>query len=468
MLNYKILITIDIHFGKRMKPILIFSALFAMVLFSGCDAFNNEEKDTALENHTNVEEKMINGEKIEKPKPLKQIILTLGSWRKDDVEQINFILNKFNEKYPHIVIKFDPTSPSEYNDVIEAQLESDTAPDLFYLRSFSHSRKLFNKGYLTPLNTLPEIKETFPSHMLEAWSTSDGKIYGVPLMAVSHGIYYNVSFFKKERIEIPDSWEKLLLIAEQIKKMGIVPFSNATGETWTINGLILQNVIPNIIGGIEGRLAYYNGERCFNDDQMVASFQAVKDIAAYVSDNQKLLKYADSLQLFIQGKSPMMFGGSWDIPFFEAQSPDFEWSVFAIPPPEGKACYVTFHPDAGIGLNQSSPYINEAKQFLRWMLTAEFASLVMGQLPGFFPMHKGITAINNKHAALFLSFNKKYKTDIRFVWGKIRDGSPSAYQLSLQASVDVMNNVITPKEAADRLQAGLAQWYEPAAQCPGK
>lgn len=401
----------------------------------------------------------------EKPKQLKQIILTMGSWRKPDVEQVNVILQKFTEKYPHIVIKFDPTSPSDYNDVIEAQLESGTAPDLFYLRSFSHSKKLFNKGYLSPLDDLPEIKKSFSPQMLQAWSTTEGMMYGVPLMAVSHGIYYNVSFFQKRNIAIPDTWEKLINLSEQIKRKGIVPFANATGEAWTINGLILQNVIPNIIGGMDGRLAYYNGERCFDDEQMVASFQAVKDIAPYVSRNQRLLKYADSLQLFVQGKSPMWFGGSWDIPFFEEQNPDFEWSVFAIPPPSGKKQYVTFHPDAGIGLNKSSRYTKEAKLFLRWMTTSEFASLLVEQLPGFFPMHNDVTTINNKHARLFLDFNSKYGTDSRFVWGKIRDGEPSAYEISLQTSIDVMNNLITPEQAAGKLQEGLSQWYEPASRC---
>ena len=402
---------------------------------------------------------------VEKPNHLKQIIVTMGSWRKDDVEQISFILQKFTEKHPHIVVKFDPTSPSDYNDVIETQLESDTAPDLFYLRSFSHSKKLFEKGYLAKLNNLSDIKNNFPPHMLEAWSMEDGTIYGVPLMAVSHGIYYNASFFKKMSLEIPTSWGELLMIAQKIKKAGITPFANATGDAWTINGLILQNVIPNLIGGRQGRLAYYNGERCFDDEQMVASFQAVKDISFYVSDNQKLLKYADSLQLFIQGKSPMWFGGSWDIPFFEEQKPDFEWSVFPIPPPVGKDCYITFHPDAGIGLNKSSPYQEEAKQFLQWMTTNEFASLLTNQLPGFFPMHKNIPATTNIHASTFLNFNELYQTDSRFVWGQIRDGKPSAYEMSLKSSVDVMNGIMTPAQAAERLQAGLAKWYEPATRC---
>lgn len=439
--------------------VLLFSALFAIVSIAGCDSSPKKEPQSTEKNEHKIEAKS------QKPERLKQIILTMGSWRKDDVEQINFILQRFTEKYPHIVIKFDPTAPSEYNDVIETQLTSDTAPDLFYLRSFSHSRKLFKKGYLVALNDLPGLKDSFPEHMLNAWSTFEGDIYGVPLMAVSHGIYYNVSFFKENNLPIPDTWEKLLELSEKLKKKGMVPFANSTGDAWTVNGLILQNVIPSIIGGVKGRLAYYNGERCFDDDQMVASFQAVKDISEYVSSNQKLLKYADSLQLFIQGKSPMWFGGSWDIPFFEAQNPKFEWSVFAIPPPAGKEFYVTFHPDAGMGLNRSSAYIEEARQFLQWMTTSEFASLIAEQLPGFFPMHKTVAATDNKYARTFLEFNKKYKTDVRFVWGKIRDGNPDAYQLSLQGSVDVMNHVITPKKAAENLQAGLSKWYLPAMHC---
>ena len=445
---------------KLMKRTLILIIALLTVLFiNGCDSPTTNEP---IQRPKNLSSTTNNAET---PEPLKQVILTLGSWRKDDVEQINFILKKFNEKYPHIVIKFDPTAPSEYNDVIEAQLENDTAPDLFYLRSFSYSRKLFEKGYLVTLNKLLGIQDKFSSQTLEAWSSNEGQIYGVPLMAVSHGIYYNASLFKKMNVTIPDTWEKLLALSEKLKNKGMIPFANATGDAWTINGLILHNVIPNIIGGAEGRLAYYNGERCFNDQQMVSAFQTVKDIAPYVSKNQKLLKYADSLQLFIQGKSPMWFGGSWDIPFFEAQNPDFEWRVFATPPPDGKPYYVTFHPDAGIGLNSSSPYIKEAKLFLQWMTTREFASLVAEQLPGFFPMHKNVSPTENEHAQMFLDFNKKFKTDIRFVWGMIRDGDPNAYDLTLQSSVDLMNNTITAKQAADNLQEGLSKWYLPARQC---
>ena len=440
------------------RNLICISTMIIQLLITGCNSDENEAQAT-------------NGpinkvaEKVLSPEPLKQVILTLGSWRKEDVEQINFILSKFNEKHPNIFIKFDPTDPSEYNAVIEAQLKSDTAPDLLYLRSFSHSRHFFEKGFLASLEDIPNIKKKFPVNILKAWSSRNDEIYAIPLMAVSHGIFYNETIFDELNLTIPDTWEKLLILSDTLKKKGYVPFSNATGDAWTINGLILQNVIPNIIGGKDGRLEYYNGDRCFNDEQMVTAFQAVQDIVPYISENQKMLKYADSLQLFIQGKIPMYFGGSWDIPFFESQKPDFNWSVFAIPAPFGKENVVTFHPDAGIGLNYSSAYVREAKLFLQWMMTDEFSLLIAQQLPGFYPMHNETPTIVNEHAQLFLEFNQHYKTDIRFVWGEIRDGDPSAYDISIQSSIDIMNNVITPKQAADNLQYGLASWYLPASQC---
>lgn len=437
---------------------ILLSNLLLILCLNGCDGTVKVEKH---EEPPSSKQKIV----VEKTRPLQQVILTLGSWRKADVEQINFILGKFTEKYPHIVIKFDPTAPSEYNDVIKAQLESNSAPDLFYLRSFSHSKQLFEKGYIASLNHIPNIQNKFPLTSLKAWSSDEGEIYGVPLMAVSHGIYYNASLFEKMGFSVPKTWPELLTLAEQFKNKGIVPFANTTGDSWTINGLILQNVIANNIGGKEGRLAYYEGKRCFNDEQMIEAFQQVLDISSYVSENHYLLKYQDSLQLFIQGKAPMWFGGSWEVPFFESQGIAFDWKVFAIPPAIGKKHIIIFHPDAGIGLNSSSPRIEEAKLFLQWMTTNEFSHLIADHLPGFFPMHQTLPEIKNEHAQMFLDFNRKFETDVRFVWGAIRDGDPSAYDLTVRASSDLMNQLITPKQAADDLQRGLSHWYLPARQC---
>lgn len=400
------------------------------------------------------------------PSAPEDITLVMGSWRTEDIEQMNRILAKFHEKYPHITIQYDVTSATEYDAVLQTQLESGTGPDIFYLRSYAVSRNLYQKGLLAPLTDLPGLKENFTPQMQAPWATDDGTPYGLPFIATSHAIYYNVDIFHQLGIAVPTTWEELLSAAQKIKDNGYIPFANATGDTWTMAELVFMNLAPNYVGGYEGRMEYLNGKRCFNDKNMIAAFQAIKDLTPFLPDNQAAVKYSDSQQLFIQGKAAMFLSGSWDIPFFETYKRDFEWSVFAPPPPAGQPGYITFHLDAGMGLNAASKYQKEARLFLEWMTTQEFASLLGNELPGFFPMHTQMPELTNQHAQTFLSLNNGRGTDVRFAWDKLREGTPDAYHLIMDGAVNVVNGKQTPLEAANALQNGLAQWYKPAQTCP--
>jgi len=395
----------------------------------------------------------------------KEVVLTMGSWRTDDMEQMNHILARFHERYPDITVEFDPTPATQYDAVLRAQLEGGTAPDLFYLRSYAVSRRLFEQGYLEPLDDLPGLKENFTEAMLAPWVTDDGGPYGVPFIATSHGVYYNVDLFEQLDLEVPTTWDELLSAAKTIQDAGIIPFANTSGSSWTMAEIVFMNLAPNFIGGREGRMEYLTGKRCFNDAHVVAAFQAVADIVPFLPENQELLAYADSRQFFLQSKAAMWMSGSWDIPFFEAQEPAFAWSVFAPPPPAGQPAFITFHLDAGMGLNAASTHKEEARRFLEWMTTSELAELLGNELPGFFPMHTDPPALEGEHANAFLALNQGRGTDVRFAWEKLREGSPDGYTLMLDGAIAVVNGGQTPQQAADALQAGLAQWFEPAQKC---
>ncbi|MEI2692870.1 MAG: extracellular solute-binding protein [Anaerolineae bacterium] len=403
----------------------------------------------------------------EVPAPAGEAVsLTMGSWRVDDVAQLEAILAEFNKAYPNITIKFDPTNPPDFNATLRTQLEGGTGPDLFYLRSFATSRQLFEEGFIEPLTDLPGLKESFSEESLVPWSAADGTPYGVPFIAVSHGIYYNMDIFQELGLEVPTTWQELLTTAQTIKDAGYIPFANASGDAWTIAEIVFMNLAPTFIGGYEGRQAYLSGERCFNDENMVNAFQAVADLGPFVPEGQSALTYYDSQQLFLMGQAAMWLGGSWDIPVFESEAPDFEWGVFGIPAPEGQEQrFVTFHLDAGMGVNAASPNKEAAKTFLEWMGTPEFAKLLANQLPGFFPISNNPPAPDNAHAAEFLALNEGAGLDIRLAWEKLLDGQPDGYTLMQDHAIAVLAGTETPQQAADALQEGLAQWFEPAQNC---
>ena len=399
-----------------------------------------------------------------------EVTLTMGSWRVDDVAQMETILAAFHEVYPNITINFDPTNPPDYNATLRTQLEGGTAPDLFYLRSYATSRQLFDEGFLEPLDNLPGLMENFTEAARAPWATEDGEPYGVPFIAVSHGVYYNMDIFAELGLEVPQTWEDLLADAQAIQEAGYDPFANASGDEWTIAEIVFMNIAPTFIGGYEGRQAYLNGERCFNDEHAVAAFQAIADIAPYLPDGQEALTYYDSQQLFLLGEAAMWLGGSWDIPFFESEAPDFNWGIFGIPSPEAMdgQRYVTFHMDAGMGLNAAAPEANKeaARLFLEWMSTSEFATLLGDTLPGFFPISTNPVELSDPYANQFLALNEGADLDVRWAWEMLLDGVPDGYTLMQDGALAIISGEMTPQEAADALQAGLAEWFAPAQSCP--
>lgn len=397
------------------------------------------------------------------------VTLTLGSWRVDDAEAWGKILDTFHAKYPNITVKFDPTNPPDYNATLRTQLETGTGPDLFFVRSFATGRELFDKGYLASLKDLPGLADSIPAAANAPWATDAGEPYAVPIAAVSHGIYYNQDLFAANGIAEPKTWEELLAASEKLKAAGVTPFGNGTKDAWDINEVVMMAVLPNAVGGLDGRMAYLKGERCFNDASVVAAFQQMKDLAPYLPEGFTGISYYDGQQLFVQGKAAMFFDGSWSISGFEKDAPDFKWSVFAVPAAAGKDQHISFHMDAAIGMNAASKNPEAARTFLAWLETGEFAEAFGNGVPGFFPVSKNVPTLSDPVANTFMGFNAKAKgTDIRFVWENLLaapSGQKDAYTAMNDAVIAVVKGDQTPQEAADALQTALAGWYEPAKSC---
>lgn len=385
--------------------------------------------------------------------------LTLGSWRVDDVEQVQKLLDAFHQEHPNIQIKFTPTNPPDYNAVLRTQLTGGTGPDLMYVRSYKVGQDLFAEGYLEPLEELG-LATNYSEGSLEAWSL-DSVPFAVPFMAVSHGIYYNIDLFAEHNLEIPETWEELLTVAQTLQVAGIIPFSNGSKDEWDMNEIVFMNLLPNFIGGREARLEYETGQVPFNDKKMVSAFKALQDIAPYLPTGQEGVSYYDAQQLFLLGRAAMFFGGSWDVAFFANSNPAFEWSVFATPAPEGRSTIVTFHPDAGVGLNAASPHKEAGYTFLNWLTTAEAAQILADEIPGFYPLNENPIQINSKHANDFYSLSEGKEVDARFVWPVLQAGEPDGYLLTQTAALAVVKDSMTPEEAAYFLQTGLENWFEP-------
>jgi len=390
--------------------------------------------------------------------------LTMTSNDPDIIEPMTRILDAFNVDNPTIKIKYQPMDTDGYLNLMEAQLKKGKeAADLVFMPPYSRTKAWFESGYLYPLNDLFGIK-AFHDKDLNGWRSGE-VVYGVPMMAISHGVYYNQTIFNELGLEIPTSWEALLSSADTIKQAGYYAFANGSQKTWSTMNTLFEVIAPNFIGGATGRQAYLSGERCFDDPHAIRVFKALQEIEPYLASEHEKISYYDSQALFQQGKAAMWINASWEIVNIEQQAPDLKWSIFAVPAPEGQPTYVNFHPEMGYGINAHSQNIGAAVTFLEWLTEDSTAELIADTLYGYYPILKNMPQVKNEHARTFLALQKNRETDIRWSSESLQAGVNDGYNLMLHNAVEVLQGRSSPEQAASNVQKGLNTWFKPAQTC---
>jgi len=389
--------------------------------------------------------------------------LKIESWRNDDADIWNSkIIPAFNKAYPNIKVEFAPTAPKEYNAALNARLAGGTAGDLITCRPFDASLELFNKGNLVPLNDLKGMAN-FSDVAKSAWTTDDGKTtFCLPMASVIHGFMYNKDALKKVGASEPKTMEEFYALLEKLKKDGTyVPLVLGTADQWESATMGFQNIGPNYWKGEDGRNALIKGSQKLTDAPYVATFKELAKWGPYLGSGYQAQTYPDSQNLFSLGKGAIYAAGSWDISTFRAQG-NVPLGAFKAPPPAGQSeCYISDHTDIGIGLNAASKNAAEARVFLDWMATSEFAEIFANSLPGFFPLSNAKITVKDDVAATFLSWRGECKSTIRNSYQILSRGTPNLENELWNVSAQVINGKMSPEDASKQLQAGLAKWYKP-------
>lgn len=392
------------------------------------------------------------------------VTLTIESWRNDDLQiWQDKIIPAFEAKYPNIKVQFTPTAPAEYNGVLNTKLEGGTAGDLITCRPFDASLALFQKGYLAPLNDLKGM-ENFSDVAKSAWITDDGQtVFCVPMASVIHGFFYNQDAFKKVGIEKePETVDEFFAVLDKIKADGTyIPLAMGTADMWEAATMGFQNIGPNYWKGEEGRKALIAGTAKYTDQPYIDTWAQLAKWAPYMPPGFEAVKYPDAQVLFTSGKAAIYPTGSWEISVFEKDA-TFPMGIFKPPLPKaGDKCYISDHTDIALGMNAATKHPAEAKIFLEWVASKEFAELYSNALPGFFSLSNEPITLQDPLAQEFLSWRNDCEETIRNSYQILSRGEPNLENELWRVSAAVINGTMTPEQAAQEIQAGLDKWYKP-------
>ncbi|MFS4437451.1 ABC transporter substrate-binding protein [Paracoccaceae bacterium GXU_MW_L88] len=391
------------------------------------------------------------------------VTLTIESWRNDDLTLWqDQIIPAFEAANPGIKLNFTPSSPPEYNAVLNSKLEAGSAGDIITCRPFDASLALFETGHLADLSDM-EAMANFSDVAKSAWQTDDGATtFCIPMASVIHGFLYNTEIFEELGLEPPTTEDEFFALLDTIKEDGTyIPMAMGVNDQWEAATMGYQNIGPTYWKGEEGRLALIAGEQKLTDEQWTAPFATLARWADYLGDGYEAQTYPDSQNIFTLGRAAIFPAGSWEIAGFNTQA-DFEMGAFK--PPvlnEGDTCYISDHTDIGIGMNANTENPEAARTFLTWVASPEFAEIFGNSVPGFFPLSNTPVELEDPVAREMVGWRDECESTIRSTYQILSRGTPNLENETWGASVAAIKGTSTPEELGQELQDGLSSWYEP-------
>ena len=175
--------------------------------------------------------------------------------------------------------------------------------------------------------------DRFEPASLDAY-TIGGRVYGIPVSTVSTStFYYNVDVFNELGLAEPDTYEDMIELAAALDAAGYVPVLHQGKTVWMWPMWYFETAAQTMGDPISKTIQNLRGEASFTDAPDV---EALARIGQFVDDG---ILDRDSLSVdwdgmrsaFASQQSAIYYGGTWELPWIEANVMDFEWGVFEFP-----------------------------------------------------------------------------------------------------------------------------------------
>jgi raffinose/stachyose/melibiose transport system substrate-binding protein len=251
-------------------------------------------------------------------------------------------IKEFEAKHPGVKVKFEEKGFEQIQKTASMVLNSSDAPDLMeYNKGNATAGQLSTQGLLTDL-TSEAAKRGWDKKLSAGVRTTSqysakgvmgsGKWYGVPNYAEYTMVFYNKDLFKKYGIAEPTTLDELTSAMDTFVAKGITPLANG-GAEYPAQQYLYQLALSKADRTWVDSYEMYKGAKTdFHDTAWTYAAGTFADWVkkGYIGKKTSSLKAEDAGVSFIQGKSPILFSGSWWYGRFKTDV-KFDWGTFLWP-----------------------------------------------------------------------------------------------------------------------------------------
>lgn len=298
-------------------------------------------------------------------------------------EQFEDYFELFEQKMleeENIIVKINLEMPSSdtAQQLLQARLSSDDAPDVYTLHAIADIPDYYEAGYLADLSDAEFTNSVYDS-VLES-VTYDGKIVALPLESLAWGYLYNKDIFAQYNLTPPQTLSEMEEVVNTLNANDQTPFLLAFQESW-IPQLMMALSLGGMINSEEPNFI----ENMNNGTGSYADIDEVFGIIDLIMENGTERAFetggAAGSADFANGEAAMWVQGPWMSGSILDVNPDMNIGLAPLPVTDNPdTTMINLSTSTSLGVSPTSENKDIAIKLVNFILDAEHSSDLFAEL----------------------------------------------------------------------------------------
>jgi alpha-glucoside transport system substrate-binding protein len=213
--------------------LLAVGAVLALALLAGCGGGGDDNGGTSTTAGSNVSGN----------------VSVVGIWTGDEQKSFQAVIDKFNESYPNVNVKYT-SAGDNVPTVVSTAVEGGNPPDIATIAQPGLIREFQQKDAARPIDYVRSTLEAnYPPDLIEL-GTINGKLYSFVFKGANKStVWYNVSAYRNAGVEAPRTWDEFLSVGRTLKASGVPAYAIGGSDGWPLTDLFeniyLRQAGPN-------------------------------------------------------------------------------------------------------------------------------------------------------------------------------------------------------------------------------
>ncbi|MBD5393356.1 MAG: extracellular solute-binding protein [Lachnospiraceae bacterium] len=293
--------------GKRIKCLeLALCCIGAVFAVQGCGASSNDGK----------------------------VEIEIVQYKPEAANYFKMVEDEFNASHDDIHLTI--SSPNDATTILKTRFIREDYPDIIGIGGDINYSYFVDAEILADVSDYGGMKNINQGYLDIAESLElvpvDGT-YIIPYVANAAGVLYNRDMFEEYGWEIPETWDEMIALCEEIKTEGILPFYFGFKDTWTC--LAPWNAMAVALAPADTAKQVNRGDTTFTTEYRELSEKFLQ-LLPYGPEGPFAYGYNDACTAFARGESAMYTIGSYATPQILSVNPDMNIDSFVMPASDNK------------------------------------------------------------------------------------------------------------------------------------